>query len=831
MSASEQGGEAGMDPALREHTDKLLAAGEHAAAAEALMRHGHLAEAAAVFEQIFEHERALELLEQLGDARGAMRVALASRDEAAIDRVIVLATRTAQAAGLLKQLERAERHEEIGKIHLGAGELEQAADAFERARRFARAAACREELGDLRTAGMLYERHLDENPGDPDACLRLGRILARFSRYDDAIELLQAAVKNATAEGMLPRAAPVMILAFLELGYREAAEQIVRRWQREGGEGAPASLEAFLASERGQALAAQMAAPAQAAPAPKKKAPEGLDAFFGADAPGDDGGRSGGTAAVASDEEQTALSLEDEAARGEDATMLLAGRYLLGEPLGGGGVGQVFRAYDALMDRPVAVKIFGSQAMASEAVQGYGREARAAAALDHFAVAPLVELNMAQGFVVTTFVEADTLEDRLRAGGDSGWLMPFVRALLDLLATCHRVGLVHGALKPTNLFVGGGGLSVVDFGAHHLLALRSTETGGLASVWPYLAPEQLFGARPDASADLYAVAAILYRALTGTPPFARAEDDRRAPPRPASAMVPGLDPAWDPFFAKALSPHAEERFLSAKDMEAALPPVAPGYALPAAGSLAGETEAPVVASGAGRYDKGGLVFRDRSGLRVYEGDDRTLRRAVWIVEVDDDTILEPFKLSARIGRGVQPVYDVVPEQRRAVIARDAAQREVEVGKARELPQGLARDLASVAAALERVHEAGFAFGGLSPERLIGPVGPRLRLAPAPPPAPSTAVGIANDWQDFGRFSASSLGAPEEAGLSMAALTEALEVLRLLERAESAALMADTEQLSWSAYLEQLAERLVKSARARVMARLAVGILRGGAPGG
>jgi tetratricopeptide (TPR) repeat protein len=828
MSASEAGGDKGIDPELREHVDKLLAAGEHAVAAEALMRHGHLADAAVIFEQIFEHDRALELYEQVADARAAMRVALASRDEAAVDRVIVLATRTGQAAGLLKQLERAERYEEMGKIHLGAGELEQAADAFERAGRFARAATCREELGDLRAAGMLYERHLDENPGEPDACLRLGRILARFSRYDDAIELLQLAVKNATSPGMFVRAAPVMILAFLELGYREAAEQIVRRWQRDGGEGAPPSLEGFLASDRGQALAAQMAAPAQAAPARKKKDPEGLDAFFGATpAPSDEGppATDAGAAGALAD-----VGLEEQA-RGEDATMLLAGRYLLGEPLGGGGVGQVFRAYDALMDRPVAVKIFGSQAMASEAVQGYGREARAAAALDHYAVAPLVELNMAQGFVVTTFVEAETLEDRLRAGGDNSWLMPFAKALLDLLATCHRVGLVHGALKPTNLFVGSGGLSVVDFGAHHLLALRSTETGGLASVWPYLAPEQLFGARPDVSADLYAVAAILYRGLTGTPPFARAEDDRRSAPRPASTLVDGLDPAWDRFFAKALSPHAEERFASAQHMEDALPALPSRYALPAAVSLAGEDEGPVVTSGAGRYDKGGLVFRDRAGLRVYEGDDRTLRRAVWIVEVDDDALLEPFKASARIGRGVQPVYDVVPEQRRAVIARDAQQRVVDLDKARELPQGLTRDLASVGAALERVHESGFAFGGLSEERLSGPVGPRLRLAPAPALAPASPIAIANDWQDFGRFCATVLGAPEASGLSRTALSEALETQRLLERAEAAALIAEAEQLTWPSYLEQLAERMVKSARGRVMARLAVGILRGGQPGG
>src|SRR5262249_27963980 len=129
-------------------------------------------------------------------------------------------------------------------------------------------------------------------------------------------------------------------------------------------------------------------------------------------------------------------------------TLLLAGRYLLGEPLGGGGVGQVFRAFDAFADRPVAVNSFGAQGLSSDAMQGYAGEARAFAGLAHRAVAALVELNMAQGFVVTELVQAPTLEERLRTGGDGAWLVPAARALLDLLGACHRIGLVHGGLKP-----------------------------------------------------------------------------------------------------------------------------------------------------------------------------------------------------------------------------------------------------------------------------------------------------------------------------------------------------------------------------------------------
>lgn len=798
------------DEDLHRQVALLKSKGEHAAAAAALWAGGHAAEAAALYEHIFEDARALKAYEDADDVVGALRVSLRANDLAGIERVVTRAIHTGRADLLLHMLERDVRHAEVARVHLARGDLELAAEAYKAAGRFHDAAVCLENMGDPRGAGLLYERHLESDPTHPEACLRLGRILARFSRHDDAITLLQRAIKHAQEpDEMRLLAAPTLILSFTSIGYDVAAEAVFERWRaaaEKKQQEVPASFEEFLRSDSAAAFAAVVSRqqPGEAGDAQAR----GLDAFFD-DAPDD----------VAADD----ATKPDMHAGG----MLLAGRYLLGEPLGGGGVGQVFRAFDAFSDRAVAVKIFGSQAMQSDAVKAYAREARAASALDLPAIASLVELNMPQGFVVTELVDGISVEQRLREGGSAAWLRPFAHAILDLLAECHRTGLVHGALKPTNVFlVQGGGVRVVDFGAHHLLALRSTETGGLSSVWPYLAPEQLFGATADARADLYALAAMLYRALTGRPPFARAEDDRRrAPPRPSS-FARSLAGAWDEFLLQALSPEVEGRFPSARVMREAMPPLPLAAALPQAESLAGEAPAPVVIESADRYGKGPLVFRERTGTRVFEGRDLTVGRPVWIVETEDAAALQALIACARITRGVQPVYDVLPESGRIVIARDPAARVADLAPLRDVPQHLTRDLSSVAYALNAMHEQGLSLGGFPTERGRGPIGPRLRLAPAPAPVERSEDRVAEDWRSFVALVDEAFGL--EASLHTdprRRLLMALERARVLSKDDVDSLAGIAAE-RWADFLDAVTQRLVAAARGRVMARLAASVLRG-----
>src|SRR6185437_3838026 len=102
----------------------------------------------------------------------------------------------------------------------------------------------------------------------------------------------------------------------------------------------------------------------------------------------------------------------------------------------------------------------------------------------------------------------------------------------------------------------------------------------------------------------------LYRALTGRAPFAKAEDDRREAPPLASARNSAVSTSWDVFLAKALHPDPAQRFADASVMDAALPPLAPGAALPPAASLGGESSAGALVSATTRYGKGALVHRD-----------------------------------------------------------------------------------------------------------------------------------------------------------------------------------------------------------------------------
>jgi hypothetical protein len=574
-------------------------------------------------------------------------------------------------------------------------------------------------------------------------------------------------------------------------------------------------------SDRVAALAAIQAAPQpDLAPREKPPADRDADALFGGAV----------DVEVPIESEHTATT---ERAATIEHGLLLGGRYLLGEPLGGGAVGQVFRAFDAFSDRPVAVKIFSAQVVASTAVRSFARDARAFSELAHPALARLVELNVAQGFAVSELIEAPSLDALMLKGGPGGWLVPATKALLDLLATSHRVGLAHGSLKPTNVFVFDVGVRVVDVGAHHLLALRSTETGGLASVWPYLSPEQLFGAPASAQGDLYAVGAMLFRALTGRIPFSRAEDDRRRPAPSARSLAAGVPEAWDAFLARSLAVDPGDRFADAMEMAQALPHLSPSHPLPAAAATR-IAPAHLVTSKTARYAKGGLVDRPAPGVRVFEGTDLTLDRAVWLVEADSFPTLRPFVVCARLWRGVQPVYDVVPEENRVVLARDVGADKtqsapsVDVRLLREVPQGLARDLAGVATAIEWLHGQGISLGGFPVERAVGSVGLRLALAPAPLLLELTPRDRAADWDSFLKLVDTAFDLPPDATLDgRGRLLAMLHDRRLLDRADLDALGAEAERLgSWPPFLDAVVQRLVLGASARVVARLVANVLRG-----
>jgi hypothetical protein len=249
---------------------------------------------------------------------------------------------------------------------------------------------------------------------------------------------------------------------------------------------------------------------------------------------------------------------------------LVAGRYVLGGPLGRGGMGTVWRADDALLGRAVAVKEVdlppgGGPAAPRERAL---REARAAARLNHPGVVTLHDVVEAEGrlFLVMELVEAPTLRDLVER---SGPLPPGTAArvgleLLDALDAAHRAGIVHHDVKPANVMVAAGGrIKLADFGIASLqedtqrtltgaAQAADADPGGRAMTvvfgsLPYVAPEQASGRGAGPAADLWALGATLWFAVEGVAPF-----ERGHPAATLSALL--SDPPGRPARAGPLEP-------------------------------------------------------------------------------------------------------------------------------------------------------------------------------------------------------------------------------------------------------------------------------------
>jgi hypothetical protein len=309
------------------------------------------------------------------------------------------------------------------------------------------------------------------------------------------------------------------------------------------------------------------------------------------------------------------------------AGAVLGGRYLLTERLGAGGFGVVWRAEDTQLHRAVAVKAIplppGGDLARAE------REAHAAARLAHPAIVALYGAHAEEGwcYLVSELVEGATLAELIEADALADEeVLEIGAALADALAHAHARGVVHRDLKPSNVLVpagpdaAGAPAKLTDFGGALLAGEQGlTRTGDVLGTLAYMAPEQLDGAAVDARADLYALALVLYEALTGVNPVrgptpaatARRvgcalpplERHRRDLPRP---LTRALDRALDPDPAARGSLAALRDALAVAPRHAATPRRARPVAEPAdtGGWLVspGETGAALAETGAASAD-------------------------------------------------------------------------------------------------------------------------------------------------------------------------------------------------------------------------------------
>ncbi|HEY7324629.1 MAG TPA: serine/threonine protein kinase [Streptosporangiaceae bacterium] len=264
---------------------------------------------------------------------------------------------------------------------------------------------------------------------------------------------------------------------------------------------------------------------------------------------------------------------------------VLGGRYRLDSPIAAGGVGEVWRAADLVLDRPVAVKVLRSEyAGQRQALARFRAEARQAGSLSHPAIAQIYdydEVGAAEApYLVMELVDGPSLADLLAAGPlDPGTTMDVLAQAASGLQAAHAAGLVHRDIKPGNLLIGPGGqVKITDFGiAHAAGAVPITRTGMVIGTPSYLAPERAAGGQASPASDLYSLGIVGYECLSGEPPFSgmplevtAAHQHRELPPLPSSvpAEAAGLVrelTAKDPASRPASAAVAAERAVRVRD--------------------------------------------------------------------------------------------------------------------------------------------------------------------------------------------------------------------------------------------------------------------------
>jgi eukaryotic-like serine/threonine-protein kinase len=263
---------------------------------------------------------------------------------------------------------------------------------------------------------------------------------------------------------------------------------------------------------------------------------------------------------------------------------LLAGRYELQEVAGSGGMSNVYRARDTVLERTVAIKILHDHFSDDpEYVERFRREARALAQLNHPNIVTVIDRGEYEGrqFIVFEHVEGENLKELVDREGQ----LPVEQALSLVhqvargLAFAHEHGVVHRDVKPHNVLIDEDGVAkVTDFGIARSIdpADGLTETGALLGTSEYIAPEQASGGRVDERSDQYSLAAVLYELLAGEPPYtgenfmAVAMKHVQDPVPSVREVRPDVSPRLDAIVARALAKRPENRFSSTEALMAAL---------------------------------------------------------------------------------------------------------------------------------------------------------------------------------------------------------------------------------------------------------------------
>jgi Tol biopolymer transport system component len=211
------------------------------------------------------------------------------------------------------------------------------------------------------------------------------------------------------------------------------------------------------------------------------------------------------------------------------------GPYSVVSPLGSGGMGDVYRAEDTRLHRVVAIKTLSERLESdAQAIERFGREARAAASLNHPNICTIYDVGTDPPFIAMELLEGETLQQRLARGAlDVATAVDITLGLVDALDAAHAKGILHRDIKPANIFLTGRGPKILDFGLAKAVPVAApgdavvtrppesiiTDSGTAVGTVAYMSPEQLRGRALDARSDLFSLGLVLYEMVTGRPAF------------------------------------------------------------------------------------------------------------------------------------------------------------------------------------------------------------------------------------------------------------------------------------------------------------------------
>jgi Tol biopolymer transport system component len=273
------------------------------------------------------------------------------------------------------------------------------------------------------------------------------------------------------------------------------------------------------------------------------------------------------------------------------------GSYEILSPIGSGGMGQVYRARDARLDRDVAIKVLPAHLTGDPEYRArFEREAKAIAALSHPNILAIHDVGVQDGttYAVMELLEGETLRQRLIATGPHGLpLRKAVEAAIQIahgLAAAHDKSIVHRDLKPENVFVvADGRIKILDFGLARQIAptgagdtsnspteLRATDPGSVMGTVGYMSPEQVKGQTVDHRSDIFSLGCVLFEMATGHQAFHRdtaAETMTAILREDLPTLAPGhaaLPANLEQVVRHCLEKRPDERFQSARDLAFAL---------------------------------------------------------------------------------------------------------------------------------------------------------------------------------------------------------------------------------------------------------------------